>query len=255
MDKKRNWSISDIESITEDKAKAMAIEMMEIKEHNIYFVDFEDAFGYSCLVYKNNHHIYYANDYQMHHSRENTIEELKRVYIEKMNDILFTEAEIAKPLKDYDEYRRKNYYLHNYYGMQVDSISAIHINPTEEFKAAFREQTKDMYYNPVSFSYMSDPDFVEHHVNLLATLKKMNKAVSSDYVYLKNAFLYEMYNHEYGINWQADYDVLSCFGNVQYHGESTEALKSYFTELHFTDEQRKAYMDARSQYFKKTNCW
>lgn len=55
MDKKKNWSISDIESITEEKAKVIAIETMKIKEHNIYFVDFEDAFGYSCLVYKNNH--------------------------------------------------------------------------------------------------------------------------------------------------------------------------------------------------------
>ena len=255
MENNRKWSISNIESITEEEARAMAVETMEIKEHNVYFVDFEDAFGYSCLVFKNGHHIYFANDYKLHHTGVDTIEELKRVYIEKMNGILFTEAEIAEPLRDYDEYRRKNYYLHNYYGLQVDSVSAIHINPTEEFMAAFREQTKEMFYNPVSFSYMSDPDFVEHHMKLLVLLQKAYKAASGDYEYLKSAFLYEMYNHEYGINWQADYDVLSCFGDVQYHGESTEALEEYFAELNFTDKQRKAYMDARSQYFKKTNCW
>lgn len=255
MKSKRNWCIRDIEDLTEEKAEEMSIEVMDIKEHKIYFVDFENAFGYSCLVFKNNHHIYYANDYQLHHRSADAIEELKQEYIEKMNSILFTETEITEPLKNYGEYVRKSHFLHNYYGMQVDFISAIHINPTEEFKAVFREQTKDMIYNPVSFSYMSDPDFVKHHIELLETLEKVKAAISGDYKYLRNAFLYEMYNHEYGINWQADYDVLSCFGSVPYHGESAEALRTYFMELNFTDIQRRAYMDARSQYFKETECY
>lgn len=255
MEDKRKWRTKDIESITEEEAKAMSVETMVVKEHNIYFVDFENAFGYSCLVFKNHHHIYYADDYRLHHGSIDTLKELKQIYIEKMNSILFTEAEIAEPLKDYDEYRRKSHYLHNYFGMQVDFVSAIHINPTEEFKAVFREQTKDMIYNPVSFSYMSDPDFVKHHVELLQILENVKAATSGDYEYLRKAFLYEMYNHEYGINWQADYDVLSCFGSVQYHGDTTEALETYFAELNFTDIQKRAYMDARKQYFKETDCY
>jgi hypothetical protein len=33
---------------------------------------------------------------------------------------------------------------------------------------------------------------------------------------MESAFLYEMNNHEYAINWQADWDVCSCFGECEY---------------------------------------
>ena len=115
MEDKRNWSIRDIESITEEEAKAMSLETMVLKEHDIYFADLGDTFGYSCLVFKDHHHIYYADDYRLHHRSIDTIEGLRQGYIKKMNSILFTEAEIAEPLKDHEEYRRKSHYLHNYY--------------------------------------------------------------------------------------------------------------------------------------------
>ena len=34
--------------------------------------------------------------------------------------------------------------------------------------------------------------------------------------FAEGAFLYEIGNNEYMINWQADYDVCSCFGYVEY---------------------------------------
>ena len=249
MKNNKNWNIDNIQALIETEAQAMALETMQIKEHNIYFVDFEGYFGYSCLVFKNNHHIYYANDYQLHHSKEDRKEELKQIYIEGLNNKIFTESEIAEPLKDYDEYRRKSYFIHNYYGMRVDYIS-IWGNPKDH--PNFEEEVSGMTYNPVAFSYMSDADFVKHHIELLETLEKAKAETSGNYEYLKKAFLYEMYNHEYGINWQADWDVLSCFGKIEYRSESDEALEKYFTELNFTEVQKRAYLDARSQYYKET---
>ena len=248
----KNWNIKEIRSLTETEVKEIALETMQIKEHTIYFVDFEDGFGYSCLVFNNNHYIYYANDYQLHHESVETQEELRQLYIDKMNNILFTESEIAEPLKNYDEYTRKSRFLHNYYGMRVDSVSIFKINPTEEENEAFREQTKDMTYNPVCFAYMLDADFVKHHIELFESLENAMKNTSNDYEYLKKAYLYEMYNHEYGINWQADYDTLSAFGNIEYHGEDEAALEKYFEELKFNDVQKKAYRDAINQYYKET---
>lgn len=70
MENKKDWNISNIEALTEAEAQTMALETMQIKEHNIYFVDFVNAFGYSCLVFKNHHHIYYANDYELHHTEK-----------------------------------------------------------------------------------------------------------------------------------------------------------------------------------------
>lgn len=243
----KNWSIKDIEKLEENEAKSMALESMTIKEHNIYFVDFGDAFGYSCLVFKNNHSIYYANDYELLHSGM-TQEELKDFYIKKMNQILFTEAELAEPIKDYDEAQRKHNFLHNYYGMQVDRVSIFGINPTDKEKAEFKEQTEKMTYNPVAFAYMYDAEFVKHHIELQKKVKSAERAAIDDYEYQKNAFLSEMYNHEYGINWQADYDTLSAFGHIGYHDNDLDA---YFEELHFTPLQRRAYLDAREQYYKE----
>ena len=55
------------------------------------------------------------------------------------------------------------------------------------------------------------------------------------------AFLYEMDNHEYAINWSADEDVLSCF-NL-----SLEKLK----EMDLVD----AYNRARNAHFKHAEEW
>lgn len=241
----KEWFITDIESITEEQARKIANDTKEIKGYNIYFIDFEGYFGFSYVVFKNGHHIHYANDYELHHKGKSKIE-LKVLYINKINNILFTEEEIAEPIKDYEEYNRKRYFLHNYYGMQVDYIS-IFGNPKEH--PNFEEEIKGMTYNPVAFAYMPDAEFVKHHIELCDILNTERERMSENYEYLKSAFLYEMHNHEYGINWQADYDTLSAFYNVEYHDCDLEA---YFNELNFTDLQKKAYLDARSQYFKET---
>jgi hypothetical protein len=78
--------------------------------------------------------------------------------------------------------------------------------------------------------------------------------MQDDYEYNKEAFLYEMRNHEYGINWQADYDVLSVFGNISYCGEScSNELENYFDQLKFSETRRRAYRDARRKYFAETD--
>lgn len=250
----KEWNIDNIQNMTEEQAQAMALEKRAIKEHNIYFVDFGGYFGYSKLVFKDGHHIYYANDYELHHRgnewcKGKTREELKEWYINGANTTLFTEKEISEPLTDYDEYSRKSHFLHNYYGMRTDYISIFCCNPTEQQQKDFEKKTKTMTYNPVAFAYMFDVEFVKHHIELLNTLEKAKEDMSNNYEYLKTAYLYEMYNHEYGINWQADYDTLSCFGNINYHDTD---LNAYFEELKFTDIQKRAYLDARKQYFKET---
>jgi hypothetical protein len=41
--------------------------------------------------------------------------------------------------------------------------------------------------------------------------KELHKKLREDVEFAKAAFLYEMDNHEYAINWSADEDVLECF--------------------------------------------
>lgn len=98
---------------------------------------------------------------------------------------------------------------------------------------------------------MKDKEFVKHHLELYKALEKAKDRMCNDFEYNKSAFLYEMYNHEYGINWQADYDVLSCFGDIHFREADGDDLPAYFDELQFTDTQRNAYMAARQKYFKE----
>lgn len=70
-----------------------------------------------------------------------------------------------------------------------------------------------------------------------------------DYDFCKSAVYSEMCNHEYGINWQADFDVMSCFGHIEYTDASDDLIQ-YFDQLNWSDDQRKAYIDARREYYK-----
>lgn len=240
-----NWTIRDIEALNENDAIAICEDRQIIKDHSVYFVDFEGYFGYSALVFINGHHVYYANDYELHHSNHAGDRAwLKNWYIETLNNKLFTEEEIFQPLKDYSEYDRKSYFLHNYYNMRVDYVSMFFIRKDED-----KPNISGMIFDPAGFCYVKSADFVKHHSELLEALNSRKAETINDFEYQKNAFLHEMYNHEYGINWQADYDTLSAFGRVNWHDTD---IKAYFRELNFTDVQQRAYFAAREQYFAET---
>lgn len=68
-----------------------------------------------------------------------------------------------------------------------------------------------------------------------------------DPAFAEEAFYYEMANHEYHINWQGDWDVCSCFGNVEYK-EGAGGLY-YLTELGYGDEIKTAYRRAADKFF------
>ncbi len=249
-----SFNIKNIEQITENEAKESAIETAEIKGFNIYFVDFGGSFGYSYLVFKDGHHIHYANDYELHHGwivKENGKEALKEYYIESINNKLFTDEEIKAPIKSYDEYNKKSYFLNNYYAMQRDRVSVFYINPTDEEQAKLDEAKETMVYDPVGFCYIADKEFVNHHIELKNALDASKEATKNDFEYQKSAFMYEMANHEYAINWQADYDTLSAFGHITPQPDFSEDINKYFDELKFTQVQKDAYVAARKEYMKK----
>lgn len=252
----RTWNIESIQAMTEVQAQEMALETLAIKGHTVYLVDFGGYFGYfgySALVFADGHHIYYANDYELHwksciHNRDG----LRERYITGLSHKLFTEAEISAPLADYNEYDHKSYYLYNYYGMRRDHLSIFgNFNKPGAEEDFNRQKTHYPYYDPYAFAYYADEAFVDHHAELMDALIKARDAMKDSAEYWEGAFLHEMYNHEYGINWQADYDTLSAFGNIHWMGEDA-SLDGYFDQLSFNDVQRKAYITARSRYYDET---
>ena len=79
----------------------------------------------------------------------------------------------------------------------------------------------------------------------LAMLKRhtdeVQEKLKNDKEFAEAAFLYEMDNHEYAINWSADEDVMSCF-NLNW-----EKLRKWGLE--------DAYRRARNQHMKHAEEW
>lgn len=255
-------NITEIEALTEAQVKEMAEEMSVIKEYNIYLVDLGEYFGYSMLVFKNNHHIYYADDYELHYDylkkdkeKSEVKAELKKRYIERANGILFTEEEILGDIEDYDDYSVKAYFLRNYYIMQIDYETAFVIGDKAQKELEDKVKENNMSYNPISFCFVSEKDipFCKHQAELLAKLEIKRVESEKSYDYMKEAFIKEMYNHEYQINWDGDLDVLSAFGRIprEIVWERDYTLNELFDVLDFTETQRRAYRDAKKEYYRQ----
>jgi hypothetical protein len=78
-------------------------------------------------------------------------------------------------------------------------------------------------------------DMLERHT------KEVKQRLIDDVEFAKAAFLYEMDNHEYAINWSADEDVMSCF-----------CIDWDFIRKHGL---QMAYDSARNKHFKQMEDW
>lgn len=245
----KEYTIRDIEALTEAQAAKMATEAATIKGHQVYFVDFGGYFGYSALVFADGHHIKHADDYELHHAGKSRAE-LREFYLDSLSRKLFT-AEDMETVSDYQDKQAKEYYIRNYYGLRRDHISMFFCGPDSE-RERLRKKTETMIFSPVFMAYYDKKDagFVKIGEKLLATLENAEPD-KGDSEYWKSAFLREMFNHEYGINWQADFDVCSCFGDCS-GVENIDDLNALFDACNFSDVQRAAYMAARREYSKQS---
>ena len=72
--------------------------------------------------------------------------------------------------------------------------------------------------------------------------KELRELMEADEEFCYEAFEYEMYNHEYPINWEGDYDVCSCFGNCEW--SEVKFGSDYLKELGFSDKVVLIYNNA-----------
>lgn len=96
--------------------------------------------------------------------------------------------------------------------------------------------------------------------DFIALLDKKRRGLSErmvDFDFAYYAFMQEMQNHEYEINWQGNWDVLSKFGSIEYSDEAEDNPVIYMDALGFGDETRRAFVNARSDYRKlcEDNDW
>ena len=243
----RNYTIKGIERMSAADLASFAEEVETIKGHTVYYIDFGGAFGFSACVCADGRHIYYANDYELHH-RGKSRDELRELYRRELSGKLFADEELQTVIS-YDDYTAKSYYIRNYYAMRRPYISAFSIGSDAE-RAEIEKKTEKMIFSPVFMAYYAPENaaFVERGAALLRGLDEADQRNKENAEYWKSAFLYEMYNHEYGINWQADYDVISCFCTCSGVEDYTDAEK-LFSAVGFNEVQKAAYLAARREYY------
>lgn len=206
-------TIREIEKITFAQAKSMAIENVKIKEHDCFFVELGEYFGYSVLVFKNGRHIHYANDYELHHSltvEKKGKEGLKQYYIKLLNKKLFTDSELLEPIGSYEEYNRKDYFLRNFWIMRYDYISAFAIS--DKAQNAIEEGKKTHpYFNPMSFCYVANKEIIYQESKYFEHLQKEYEKLSNDLDSFREIIATELANHEACLT--CDYEeALSAIG-------------------------------------------
>ena len=121
-------------------------------------------------------------------------------------------------------------------------------------KRGLTEEDTDKIYrfgDTGGFYLKSDAGVIKEFFERPDKLPKLMK----NYNFAKGAIYYEMCNHEYGINWQRNWDVLNCFSSTELEYleddlDESEAVEGYFKQLGWDDKQQQAFWSARSKYFR-----
>lgn len=229
---KFEWKTVTIESATENMIKCMTSDTEKIKGHDCYFVDFGGHFGYSVCVFYNGHHIYYADDFELHHK---TMEksELRDYYVKKMNAILYDDADLLSPLKSYVDLENRRRYMMNYYPMRQNYMSGFQIfhDDSEREEYGKKQQTEYPYLCNDCFSFFAEKSFVEKIESINKEIKKLQEATSSDVEFWKKAFYDEFFNYE-----------------CMYGGRYAEAAYNATGGKSLTDIQKKAFKLAKAEF-------
>lgn len=81
--------------------------------------------------------------------------------------------------------------------------------------------------------------------------------VENDPDFARGAFLYEMKNHEYHLNGQADWDVCDCFTEGEPKWREDKTYVDYLSEAGYSDKVIGYYREARQEMFRlaEENDW
>lgn len=233
-------NITNIEKLTYEEAKSLAVETMRIKDHTCIFAELGESFGYSILVFKNGMQIRYANDYELHHRwlvKEKGKEALRDFYIKEMQNKLYTDEELLQDIKSYDEYDKKSYFLRNYWIMRYDYLTAFAIGKKNQEK--LEEDKKEYpFFNPISFCYVKDKNIIYTQTKLYKHIEKEFKKLKSNNDTFREMIRSELANHEACIT--CDYT------------EALNALGMEYDEL--TDEQKRIVKEELNKQINNYYC-
>ena len=100
------------------------------------------------------------------------------------------------------------------------------------------------------FYLRTDADEVKAYFNQPDRLPELMK----DHDFAVSAFRYEMDNHEYAINYQGDWDVVSCFTSKGLEFSESKTYVDYLKEAGLED-LISAYQEAKRSHMKAAQEW
>lgn len=142
---------------------------------------------------------------------------------------------------------------------EFNALPLFYAFTTEQFDEALSKRGLDRKTMPAGtvtrlsaggFCLTSDKD------RILKTAERMAAEVAAeleDYDFAYGAFLFEMGNHEYFINYQGAWDVLSCFGlddDVSEYEECKGALE-YMRDMGLKPSTQRAFFDAAEEHYRQ----
>ena len=189
-----NLTIEEIEALSIDEVKTITLEKLYVKGFDIYLVDLGEYFGYSALVFKDNHHVYFANLYELHYRYNSpTHEQLKKKYISLLNNKLFTDEELTT-VKDHEDYEKKTYFIRNYMSQEYDCLTAFCINGIYKGKDKEKYESGEYTaYSNIAFAYFKDNSYQNRAKPLIS---KLERSYMENIDNFKEAVKQALYNYE-----------------------------------------------------------
>ena len=154
----------------------------------------------------------------------------------------------------YEEYRKIR-------EQEVNELPVFWAFSDDQFRKAMEERgltendTDKIYaLGSGGFYLRTDADKVRAFFNKPDTLHDL---IINDPVFAEEAFYYEMCNHEYGINYQGDWDVCSCFCKKELDFKDDKSYVDYLLEAGYNSDVVETYRKARAAYYKaaEENKW
>lgn len=147
---------------------------------------------------------------------------------------------------EYQEWRNKNQ-------KEFNSLPIFFAFSKSQFKEEMEkrglsENDTDKIYSlgQGGFYLKKDAEVIRDYFNR-NTEDELKKMIENDSNFAKSAFMYEMKNHEYQINWQGDYDVCSCFGDGEYSENKT--YNEYLKEMGYSENVINIFREVKREYW------
>lgn len=208
---KKNLNITEIEALSRVEVEKYAIEKICIKEFNIYLVDLGSYFGYSALVFKDSHHIYFANLYGANQIYDDHIQ-LREKYINSLNNMLFLDDELTSATS-YDDHEKKANFIRNYMPQEYEYLTIFCIKNYQGEDLEKYKSGKYTYYSDIAFAYFKDTSYQDRAEPLIKKLRKSYTDIMEDLKEFKKAVKKELHNYEACITYEYD-TALGALGIV-----------------------------------------